>query len=165
MKRRRLFLVMVVLALVTVNIIFLYLPAHDDGSPTTITFVGLDSLGVVVPASTPFAEFHEGKWLPDPKAQAREIVEDMGRNKRSLALISLMPRPTYGRFIQSMRDIKARNICNIAILEGAEHIKSTAPLPDGSQEYLQIPAFVLCGHAIGDAGFYGELPPDRNVEQ
>jgi hypothetical protein len=164
MKRRRLFLVMVVMALVTANIIFLYLPALYKNPTATIMFVGLDSTGAFVPTAYPFAEFRQGKWVPDPTVQAREIVEDMGGNKQSLALISLMPQPTYGHFIQSVRDLKARNICNIAIREGAEPIKSDTPLPDGSFEYFSIPALVLCGQSIGDAGFYGELPPDRNVQ-
>jgi hypothetical protein len=81
---------------------------------------------------------------------------DMSMRKRRLTFISLAPTPTYGRFIESIRDLKARGICNVVI---RENDAPEARVGNG-RNALTIPALVLCGNSIGDAGFDVSLPPD-----
>ena len=53
----------------------------------------------------------------------------------------------YGQWIEAIRDLKRRKICNVAMRDGAP----------------ELPMIVLCGESLGDAGFAGTLPPDKPV--
>lgn len=135
------------------------------GSVTeTITYVGLDSLGMLVPASHPAATLREGQW-----EIGGHIVADLGTYSRSKSrqgdplLITLGPRPTYGRFLTSVRDLKTRKICNVFIREGGKAVRTAMPLANGTRDGLEVSALVVCGRALGDAGFSGALPADGFV--
>jgi hypothetical protein len=72
-------------------------------------------------------------------------------------VISLGPKPSYGSFIQSIRSLRVRHICHVAIVEGAA-VLSQMDTPKG---LLEIPTIALCEGPIGDAtSFDGKLPPD-----
>jgi hypothetical protein len=87
----------------------------------------------------------------------------MAGQRRSLVLITLAPRPIYGNFLQSIRKLRSLKKCNVLVREDGEPIKAQAAPPDSLPDRLAIPALVLCGSAIGDAGFTGTLPPDGVV--
>jgi hypothetical protein len=162
--RRRTFLTIAALSLLAGNVAF-FGYRHFGGAKATITYVGLDSGGVIVPEDQPGATLKDGKWEPDPAAdpKVKLPIEDMGRTPRQLIVVSLAPEGNYGRFIQSIRALRARGICNLAIREGGTSRKMAAPLPGGSRDALAIPAIIVCGHTIGDNGFTGTLPSDRDV--
>lgn len=119
-----------------------------------VTHVGLDSFGLPLPAPEWAAAFrkseqnHGGGEVDVP-------AHDMGGHTRSLTLIVLAPTPTYGHFIDAIRDLRARGKCNLMVREGAQPTRNL----DGAQDWRSM-ALVLCGRSIGDAGFYGTLPPD-----
>lgn len=78
--------------------------------------------------------------------------------------ITLAPHPTYAHFLTVVRDLKTNGKCNIAIRDAGKPIQSDGDA-EGPFEYaLDVPALVLCGRPIGDAGFYGRLPRDRIVQ-
>lgn len=131
----------------------------------TITWVGIDSLGIEVPASQAAARLREGQGngSGDRGPDSPIAVRARSGRERPLAFITLEPRPTYGHFIEAIRDLKARKNCNVAIREGGKSLRSAIPLPDDSFEMLEVPAFVLCGTQLGDAGFSGTLPPDGPI--
>ena len=129
---------------------------HGTGANATITYAGLDSLSVVVPAKEPALMLKQQQWYLDgrPMSDWSEYMRNRGQGG-PVALVTLAPRPTYAQFIQSVRDLKKRKICNVAMREGGAVMKS--------HDEMQIPAFVLCGHQLGDAGFRRTLPPDGPI--
>ncbi|HVI99188.1 MAG TPA: hypothetical protein VM657_08990 [Sphingomonas sp.] len=154
---RRFLLIMIVLALGTGDLLLLKRHWHHRANFASVTHVGLDSLFVMVPTSTQAAALHNGRWSPD-LAKAAIPSEGEALHKRSITLITLEPHPTYGKFLQAIRSLRAQQKCNVLIREGNVLVEGhTKP------DQLEIPALVLCGSAIGDAGFSGTLPPDGVV--
>ena len=129
---------------------------HGTGANATITYAGLDSLSVVVPAKEPALRLEQERWYLDgrPVSDWAEYMRNRGEGG-PVALVTLGSQPTYVQFIRSIRDLKKRGICNVAVREGGEIMKSG--------EMMTIPAFVLCGHQLGDAGFGGTLPQDGPI--
>lgn len=135
---------------------------HPDDPVAWITYVGVDSLYVPVGPSQNAAAMRNGRWAPSHE-KASFTVKDMADQERTLVLITLAPQPTYGRFLQAVRDLRGRGTCNILIREGRMDFETMSGALDASNRDLLIPALVLCGHAIGDAGFEGTLPHDRRM--
>lgn len=155
---RRSFLIAIALSLFGGDALFLFWRAHSKPFEI-VTYVGLDSFYAEVPASKNGAALLNGRWEP-ALGDAEIATEDMGGNQRLLWLISLAPTHTYGLLLASIRDLKARKKCNVLIREGSVPTKVADA---ASHMYVGIPAFILCGRSIGDAGFNGKLPPDGAV--
>ncbi|WP_264939044.1 hypothetical protein [Sphingomonas caeni] len=130
------------------------------GTRATVIHVGLDSYGMIVPENQPMAKLIDGKWQPDPAADPSVSLRD---GPERLAMVSLAPDPGYGHFLQVIRDLRARGLCNVAILEGGTPHRMSVPLPGGSRDAIEIQAILLCGHTLGDSGFTGQLPPDSEI--
>ncbi|ATY33778.1 hypothetical protein [Sphingomonas psychrotolerans] len=165
MLRRRASLSVMVVLLVAANTAFFAWRWHSVDAVGTVTWVGIDSLSIEVPASQPAVRLHQGEWDSNDKGLAASMspVQTMAGRERALAFITLAPQPTYAHFIEAIRDLKARRVCNVAVREGGRPWRATIPLPDGSFDGLDVPALVLCGQQLGDAGFSGTLPPDGPI--
>ena len=161
-KRRRL-LAIIALALLVTNalVLFTLYKSHFSYNPT-ITYIGLDSIDMLVPIGMRAAKLQDGKWDLDPIPTLDSETFGSART-RPIQLVSLAPRPTYGKAITVFRALKARAICNVLIRESGGIYPVRLQSSDGSDKALSIPALVLCGSSIGDAGFYGVLPADRPI--
>lgn len=151
---RRTILFGLALSLLCLDALLLITRDGDASSHASITHMGLDSLVVPVARTSRSAQLVEGRWLPDLNAGEMK-VQDMAGQRRRIWLVSLGRSPTYGQFLVSLRDLKRRRKCNVLVQ--SDVIGSTWPK---SKDETLIPAFVLCGHSIGDAGFEGVLPAD-----
>ena len=127
-----------------------------------ITYVGLDSIDMIVPVGMRPATLLAAKWDIDPIPTVdANMFETIGSaSVKPLALVSLAPHPTYSQAIKVIHDLKARHVCNVLIRESGRLEKITINFPNGPDKAIAIPALVLCGESIGDAGFYGVLPAD-----
>lgn len=131
-----------------------------------ITYVGLDSLELIVPASTRAAQLVNGRWDSDLYEGLRSLhgEEATGSAPRRLAFVSLGSRPVFGKAVEVIRALKAQNICHVLIRETGIESPARVDFGKGHREpYLALPAIVLCGTAHGDAGFEGTLPIDRLI--
>jgi len=163
MTRRRAFLLLLCL-LVLGDALFLGWRWHRDTAPNAeITYAGLDSAIIVLPASVnePVLSLRGRQWhlrgkpLPDVDAYLRGLAKG-----HRLPMVSV---PSLGALPGVLRSLKAHKACNILIREGGSS-SWTGPLATPPHtEMLDIPALVLCGNPIGDAGFYGTLPPDGPI--
>lgn len=164
-KRRRL-LIIVALALLGTDAINLsaFYKRHFAYN-ATVTYAGIDSLGMLVPAGMRPAKFQGGKWDVDPIPTLNVAMFEAHNDARTtpIALISLSPQSTYGKALEVFRTLKASKVCNVLIREGGRMEPVTVDFPDGPDKAISIPALVLCGSSVGDAGFYGVLPTDRPV--
>jgi hypothetical protein len=131
----------------------------------TITYVGIDSLTMMVPAKTPAATLKDGRWSIDPTQALRSVPLHFsaGIEKKYLAFVSLGAVPYYGQAVMVIRRLRAQHLCNVLIRESAEPSPEKRDFGSGPDHVLHIPALVLCGSSIGDAGFSGRLPRDRRV--
>jgi hypothetical protein len=163
--RRRTLLKLVVAALLVSNAIFL--TWHFRPAKAQIFHIGLDSLMLSVPERQTAAALQNGVWEPS-LAKASLPVSGMAGDVKWITLVTLAPDPTYGRFIQAVRALKARGTCNVLVREGAD-LGEAAPPFSGPRPgpppagVLDVPAIVLCGSSIGDAGFSGKLPPNGEI--
>lgn len=165
MIRRRTSLKLVALALLASNAVWFGYRYYGAGETADITYVGLDSMGMPIPESQPAMMLKDGKWQPDPAADSKVNVPTLGfgGRPRPLTIVSLAPKPTYGRFIKAVRYLRARRICNFALRQDKTPDKANMPFTDSAIENVASSAFVLCGYGFGDAGFSGELPPDGEI--
>jgi hypothetical protein len=167
MIRRRAALVIVALVLTTADGIFAkVLYNHRAAKDAYITHIGLDSLEMIIPMGARAARLHNGIWDIDPMKAMKSVPIDQARgiDGKSLALVSLAPRSTYGQAINVIRNLKARRICNVLIRESGRAEGGSFNFPGGVDRALAVPAIVLCGSSIGDAGFYGDLPADGRIQ-
>ena len=143
-------------ALVLADALFLIWRSDRDSVYVNVTHVGLDSFAVLGPPSRDPATWLNKRWKP-PEAEAQMIVEDMTLKKRLLTVITFPPHATFGRFLASVRQLKGQKKCNALFLESSSpSTTADSNVPPAGD----VPALVLCGRSIGDAGFYGTLPPD-----
>jgi hypothetical protein len=165
MLRRRASLGVVIFLLVAANAAFFAWRWRGADAVGTVTWVGIDSLSLEMPASQPAARLKQGRWDSDGKGLRASMipVRTMGGRERAIAFITLGPQPDYAHFIEAIRDLKARRVCNVAVREGGRPWRATIPLADGSFDGLEVPALVLCGQQLGDAGFSGTLPPNGPI--
>ncbi len=164
MHRYRPYLILLALVLLLANLGFLGWQWHRDTAPNAeITYAGLDSAVVIspLPLEEPILSLHAGQWhldgkpLPDVAAYLGKLAAD-----QRLPIVSVR---SLGELPPVLRALKARKGCNILIREGGS-VSRTGPLADPpNSEMLDMPALVLCGHAFGDAGFSGALPPDGPI--
>lgn len=161
-RSRRTFLIAVAIVIAVCDMLFLAWHSRNPAKAFAVTYTGLDSLGVVVPASQRASALQSGKWVPD-LAITQFPASTMGGQKRELFYITLAPTPTYSRFLASIRDLRSRGKCNVLIREGGRPMEPQDAAQREKQPEVEILALVLCGSSIGDAGFYGTLPPDRIV--
>lgn len=126
-----------------------------------ITYVGLDSLSVIVKVSQRGATFKDGRWEP-AASEAQILTRDMLGNKQPLTLVTLTSSAPFGNLIEVVKDLRSQGRCNVLVRGSDEE----GPPPDfarlGGKEIL-IQALVVCGQAIGDTSAYGKLPPDGIV--
>lgn len=161
---RRALLLLTALGLLTADILFLGWRWHrDTAANAEITYAGLDSAVILapLPLEAPILRLRAGQWHLDEKP-----LTDVGAYLRGLATIQRMPIvsvPSLGELPRVLRTLKAHKGCNILIREGGT-VSRTGPLADPpNTEILDMPALVLCGHPVGDAGFSGTLPPDGPI--
>ena len=156
--RRRLLLV-VAGVLGVADVVFLWHSLKPIYAP--ITFVGLDSFAVVVPASKKGATLKDGRWHPAVSA-AQISAQTMTGEERPVTLVTLTRSAPISNLIEVIKNLRAQRKCNVIIRGSDEEGMPTALFQSEGKDLL-IPALVLCGHAIGDAGFTGVLPPDGRV--
>lgn len=123
-----------------------------------ITHVGIDSLVIEVGKGQPAAILRRNGWNPDPVSDSRvhlAAVTQTGAPRQ----ITLVSAPSYKQFILSIRDLRARGICHVAILEGGASVLGGSQFPSGRDA----PTLVLCGNSIGHEGFFGRLAPDTHI--
>lgn len=149
---RRPALMMFALVLSVIDVAFLSW-IHLAYANAAVTYVGLDSIAFKVPSNEPSLTLRQQHWYLDGRPMSDWTEYLKNRESGPVALITLAPQPTYDQFIRSIRDLKKRKICNVAIREGGEQLES-AKLAS---------ALILCGHGLGDAGFFGTLPEDGPI--
>jgi len=164
MRRYRPYLILLALTLLVADLGFLGWRWHRDTAPNAeITYAGLDSAVIVMPASTnePVLSLRARQWhldgtpLPDVAAYLRGLAKG-----HRLPMVSV---PSLGALPGVLRSLKARKACNILIREGGSSFRTGPLATPPNTEMLDIPALVLCGNPIGDAGFSGILPPDGPI--
>lgn len=155
-------LIVILVAVLGCDTLFLAWRMEQDRPHAWVTYVGMDSLTVTVPYSKKGAALHASGWQPALE-EAEVAANDMHLRRRPLWLITLAPDDSYRRFLASIRDLKARQKCNVLILEGGQPVARPDSVPKNRQQELEVPALVLCGRSIGDAGFSGALPPDGTI--
>lgn len=163
MIQRRVILEILAFVLLVVDGLWFY--KHFVAPNAMITYVGLDSTGLTVPMTMRASRLRSGKWDSDPLHALRSVRIDFGLGVRqpSFALVSLDPEGSYGKAVEVIRDLKARHICNVLIREGGQAEGVVIDFPNGPDQALTIPAIVLCGSPVGDAGFFGTLPADGPI--
>lgn len=115
-----------------------------------VTHVGLDSLSYFIPINRAASTYRNGRWQPG--LNATRIAPE------PIDYVTLAPRPTYGQFLRVIRDLKRRGRCNVLIhYPGIPIVK---PEVAGAEIVFDVPALVLCGDAIGDAGINEPVPAD-----
>jgi hypothetical protein len=149
-------LILAATLLAAINIFILLWNYWDRADRTYLTFIGLDSLAVVSSPAPVGSALSDGQWTP-AVAQTQILAHDYFDKPMPVAVITLAPRPTYGHFLEVIRNLKAQNLCNVLIVENAQQSEITSP------GEVEIPAFVLCGSSVGDAGFSGTLPKDGTL--
>lgn len=166
MTSRRRLLAIVALALLVTNALLLFTSyKRHFAYNATVTYVGLDSTDMLVPVGMRPAKLRGGKWDVDPipTLNAAMLETHNDARARPIALVSLAPQATYGKAISVFRSLKARKICNVLIRESGRVEPNIMNFPDGPDRAIAIPALVLCGSSIGDAGFFGVLPADGPI--
>ena len=164
MVQRRIWLKLAVIILLAGNVFFF--ATHDSfwGTSATISYVGLDSLDMVMPNDHPATALLAGKWTSDPAVGPATIsVTNSEGHIGKMVLVTLAPEPSYGKFIEVVRALKAKGICNVFIRESGIDSGARVRFADGERSASKIPSIVLCGRPMGDAGFYGALPPDKKI--
>lgn|GEM_PF-4981648 len=74
--------------------------------------------------------------------------------------ISLSSTPTFGQFLKIVRDLKQRDRCNVLIHYPGIGIFTPDSAETGLKPMFNVPAFVLCGEALGDAGIADPIADD-----
>ena len=121
MPRRRTLLIISAAALLIGNIALFGWRAYDSTRPNAaITYVGIDSLVLSVSPSQKTTVLTKGRWNPDPRTDESVRLPAMTQSGQSLkvVVIRLGPAPNYERLIQSIRSLRAHNICHVGIVEG-----------------------------------------------
>lgn len=137
---------------------------HATAVNGVITYAGIDSMGEAFPENQAALSLKAGALQPDPGAMV--TVNRLGGDPRQLAVVGLAATPTYGRFIEMIRQLRARRLCNLAIRR--ERAQGLTPFISdrfkaGTEGFEYTPWLVLCGGSIGDTGFQGTLPPDSKI--
>jgi hypothetical protein len=159
---RRAILLLTALGLLTANILFLGWRWHRDTvANAEITYVGLESLNMLMPIAEPTLSLKAGQWQLDgkPLADPAPYLRGLASRKR----MPMVSAPTFGELPGVLRALKARKACNILIREGGSVLKTGRMADPPGEEMLDVQALVLCGNSAGDAGFYGTLPPDGPI--
>lgn len=131
-----------------------------------ITYIGLDSVMINVPASAQASQFRNGKWNIDPlKATASKFYDPPpGQKRPQVAFVSLGSQFQYRQAIAIIRDLKARQVCHVVVREGATVTPVKIDFGKGREASLDVSPIILCGDAYGDAsGFFGPLPVDHAI--
>ena len=153
---RRTLLIAVAVVVAGCDTLFLAWPSHNSTKAFAVTYIGLDSLGVIVSTSRKASALQNGKWVPD-LATTQFPAATMGGEKRELFNITLDPTPTYSHFLATVRDLRSRGKCNVLIREGGQPIGPQDAAQRDRQPDVEVPALVLCGSSIGDAVSYTHL--------
>lgn len=163
MARPRVYLSILVIALIVFDVSWYYV--RFVAANATITHVGIDSASFIIPAKTRAAAWRNGHWDIDPTSASRPLYEDfeVERKTHPVALITLEPEGSFGKAISLIRFLKSRGICNVLIRESGRFGDEIVDFPDGPDRALDLPALVLCGTQLGDAGFSGTLAPDGPI--
>lgn len=131
-----------------------------------LTYIGLDSVVMTVPASLRAPEYRNGTWDADPLRVLRSKYFDppAGQQPKPMALVSLGPHASFGHAVEVIRDLKARRVCHVAIREAGTATPVKIDFGKGREMSLDILSIVLCEHPYGDgSSFDGHLPADRLI--
>lgn len=130
---------------------------HFVSLNANLTYIGFDSAMMALPEDLPAPILINGKWNVDPAKLQRSIISSIVSipHEEKVAFVSISPQNNLGQAVAVIRDLKARRICNVFIVENAD-------AKVGDRDSF-VPGYMLCGHSIGDAGFFGALPMDRRI--
>lgn len=160
MTRRR--LVLTALAVVLAGADARWLFRRATAANATITYVGLDSVDVAIPARATAPAWRRGRWERDPQSAFDALAPHPERKPSTdaPAFVSLAPEGDYGRAIAVFRDLKRRRLCHIIVQENQVEPPFTA---DTGERLVGIPAYILCGHSLGDGNYIDTIPADRAI--
>jgi hypothetical protein len=139
------------------NLFFLLWNYSRRADQAYLTFIGLDSWAVVASPAPVGSALQGGQWNP-ALVKTKILAHDWFGKPMPIAVVTLSPRQTYGHFLEVIHNLKAQKLCNVLIVEDAQRSELTT-----SPDEVMIPALVLCGYAVGDAGFSGTLPEDGTL--
>ncbi|MET3760368.1 hypothetical protein [Sphingomonas sp. UYEF23] len=131
-----------------------------------ITYIGLDSVMMNVPASAQASQLRNGKWNIDllKTLQSKFYDPPPGQKRWQVAFVSLGSQSQYGQAIAIIRDLKARQVCHVVVREGATVTPVKIDFGNGRETSLDVSPIILCGDAYGDgSGFFGPLPADHAI--
>lgn len=116
-----------------------------------ITYVGLENLSMMVPASAHAAQLRDGKWNSDPylALKSKFYAPPPGEKAKPMALVSLGPHPGLGQAVAVFRDLKARHVCHVLIREGAEATASGIDFGEGPETALKFQPLCFVVMAMG----------------
>lgn len=129
------------------------LPAALPRGRDWVTYAGLGSLAYMIPVGRAASAYEEHRWKPglDATRFASEPVD----------YVTLTPEPTFGHFVQVIRDLKKRHRCNVLI-----HYPGIRTVTSGSAGFeraFEIPVLMLCGEPLADANIPGPVLEDGFV--
>ncbi len=161
MRRRRQTLVAAAALLAGFDLFFI-LVAIANRERVFVTHVGLDSASYMVPIDRKAATFRQERWQPtldDTK------IESVRSNSVLVPVdyISLSPDPSYGQFLAIVHDLKRRGRCNVLVHYPEIRIVKPDSAEMGMGPVFDVPALVLCGEALGDAGISEPIADDGFV--
>ena len=139
---------------------------HYYRPSAALTYIGLDSVIMTVPASLRAPEYRNGTWDADPLRVLRSKYFDppAGQKPKPVAFVSLEPDASFGHAIEVIRDLRARRVCHVAIREAGNATPVEINFGKGRERGLDILSIVLCEHPYGDgSSFDGRLPADRLI--
>lgn len=132
---------------------------HSATVDAVITHIGTDSLVFEIPGTQPAALLRRDGWEPDPANDSKVNLYPSDGSEVT-PRVPLITTPTYDQFIRSIRDLRARGICHVAIRESGKLALPGEPNYPGG---LTVHTLVLCGNAIAHEGFLGTLSPDTHI--
>ncbi|WP_156347256.1 MULTISPECIES: hypothetical protein [unclassified Sphingomonas] len=124
-----------------------------------VTHVGLDSARYAIPIDRRPATFREKRWQPALDDTKIESVQ-RGSVRVPVDYISFSSNPTFGKFLEMVRDLKRRGRCNVLVHHPGINIFRPETIGPAPKPMFDVPALVLCGEALGDAGITSPVTED-----
>ncbi|MGW8191743.1 hypothetical protein [Sphingomonas hankookensis] len=148
-RTRRTVLTWIAGLLVCGNLVIM-VPAMVPEKREWVTHAGLDSMAYMIPLDRTASAYRDEHWKPG--------LDETRLAPDSIDYVTLAPGPTYGKFLHVIRDLKRRRRCNVLIHYPG--IRILEPEAIGVERVFDVPALVLCGRAVGDAGIQEPVPTD-----
>lgn len=139
--------------------LFVVLVAVAQRERVWVTHVGLDSASYLIPLERKAAMFRQNRWQPKLDATKIESVR-RGSSLAPVDYISLSSTPTFGQFLDIVRDLKQRDRYNVLMHYPGIGVFKPDSAETGLEPMFDVPALVLCGEALGDAGISDPIADD-----